>query len=128
MSSYKKTVRNEFRKAVFERDSYKCRCCGKQGYDHNDPQEVAKIGENPMGFAPLDAHHIAPRDEMPAGGYVKENGITLCPECHFKAESQHATCPEFSPENLYTLIGSSKNNARFASLALEKKLEKFKIE
>lgn len=37
----------------------------------------------------LDVHHITNRKMMPNGGYVKENGITLCDcydVCHFRAE------------------------------------------
>jgi hypothetical protein len=48
---------------------------------------------------------------MPNGGYVKENGITLCKigeNCHLKAENVE---PGFEPELLYRLIGSSKELA-----------------
>lgn len=60
MSNKKKQIRQQFRDAVFKRDGYKCRVCGNSGQ--------------------LDAHHIIDRTEMPSGGYVKENGICLCPE------------------------------------------------
>jgi hypothetical protein len=61
----------------------------------------------------MDAHHITDRNEMPNGGYVLENGITLCQEkCHQKAERFHATCGKewetgMHPNDLYELIGSS---------------------
>tara|TARA_Y100000034_G_scaffold103692_1_gene129577 strand:- start:46935 stop:47396 length:462 start_codon:yes stop_codon:yes gene_type:complete len=125
MSDFKKTIRKEFRLAVFERDSYKCRGCGKQGYDHNDPQEVARQEASGAFLAGLDAHHITSRDEMVAGGYVVENGISLCPECHMKAESPHTSNVEFLPENLYKSIGSSRNNAHMACLALQAKIQRF---
>ena len=51
----KQKVREDFRNSVFERDGHKCKICGS-----NDK---------------LDAHHITDRNEMPNGGYVKENGI-----------------------------------------------------
>lgn len=121
MSDFKKSIRKQFRLSVFERDSYKCRGCGKQGYDHNDAQEVAKQESSGAYLVPLDAHHITSRDEMVAGGYVKENGISLCPECHMKAEVPHAANIEFLPESLYRSIGSSKNNAHMACLELQKK-------
>jgi hypothetical protein len=58
------------------------------------------------------------RDEMPNGGYVKENGVTLCKgddgtSCHEKAEMvlQGIDIPGFSPDDLYTLIGSDRDRA-----------------
>lgn len=55
---------------------------------------------------------------MPNGGYVKENGISLCPLCHMKAENFHLmgeAKPGYSPDELYALIGSSKEKAIAAS-------------
>jgi 5-methylcytosine-specific restriction endonuclease McrA len=75
----KHNVRQEFRLAVFQRDGYKCRICGSTHL--------------------LDAHHITNRNEMEDGGYVVENGITLCDRCHLVAE-------RFYPDKLYQLIGS----------------------
>lgn len=63
----------------------------------------------------LDAHHICDRHIIINGGYVAENGISLCGECHIKAEShwnEKATPePGFAPEDLYALIGSSYDEA-----------------
>lgn len=101
----KKNVRNKFRNEVLERDNYKCKMCG----DTNSK---------------LDAHHITDRSLMPNGGYVIENGITLCDKpngCHWKAEMYHKynldelyrrnlthyKYQEYSPENLYKKINSS---------------------
>jgi hypothetical protein len=74
------------------------------------------------GGAGIDAHHITDRNKMPNGGYVKENGITVCEECHLKAEKFHQTGgleweEGFHPNDLYKLIDSSFN------LALQKSLE-----
>jgi hypothetical protein len=71
----------------------------------------------------LDAHHITDRNEIPNGGYVKENGITLCPECHMKAEEYHQSegmdWPQgFHPNSLYWRIGSSPEEAIEASKRL----------
>ena len=69
-----------------------------------------------------DVHHITDRTLMPFGGYVKENGITLCPSCHEKAEIYHNTgeiIPGWAPDDLYKVIGSSHALALRAS-------EKFK--
>lgn len=47
---------------------------------------------------------------MPGGGYVKENGISLCKPCHRLAEQLWETgvaAPGLTPEQLYALIGSS---------------------
>src|SRR6478609_9204558 len=98
MSSNKKIVRARFRDAVFTRDRYKCRACGS-------PASVEK---------PLDAHHVTDRNLMPNGGYVTPNGISLCPECHERAEVFHSTgtpVAGFSPDDLYTMIGSSYDQA-----------------
>lgn len=69
--------------------------------------------------ATLDAHHVTPREEMPNGGYVKENGISLCKNrCHLMAEEylQGTTLHEgFSPEELYKEIGSDHKKAVRAS-------------
>lgn len=53
----------EWRTAVFERDDYTCRCCGKHG-------------------GTLNAHHILPYSKFPSFRYEVDNGITLCKECH----------------------------------------------
>lgn len=58
-------TRDEFRNAVFARDSYKCVICGS---------------------AAVDAHHILERRLFPDGGYYLDNGSSLCSECHIKAE------------------------------------------
>lgn len=103
VSQAKQQVRERFRIAVFTRDHNKCRVCG--------------------GAGPLDAHHITDRNDLPNGGYVKENGITLCPSCHLKAEVFHKSGGKnhligFLPQDLYILIGSSKEIAIKASQRL----------
>lgn len=94
----KHKIRDNFRNEVFKRDGYKCRVCGRSDVK-------------------LDAHHIMNRRFMPSGGYIKENGVTLCDTengCHFKAEDETRKSQtvgyvpsEFSPFNLYKLINSS---------------------
>lgn len=91
MSVTKKQIRETFRKEVFDRDSHKCRVCGED-------QQC------------LDAHHITDRNLVPNGGYVKENGISLCPSCHLRAEEWHHLgegLPQYHPDELYKLINSS---------------------
>ena len=100
----KKKIRQNFRTSVFERDEHTCRKCGAENVD-------------------LDAHHITDRNKMPNGGYVKENGISLCDECHIKAEVWHSSneehCVEgFHPDDLYELIGSNEKDAFDASILL----------
>src|SRR5690606_29600 len=96
----------EFRNAVFQRDGYRCVMCGHQSSPEKAEEE-------------LDAHHITDRNEMPNGGYVPENGISLCKvNCHMKAEAHHRgekTEPGFSPAELYAKIGSSYELAIQAS-------------
>ena len=109
MSQKKKKIRREFREAVFSRDRYKCVMCGLKA-DKENPEET------------LDAHHVTPREEMPGGGYVKENGISLCKEvCHLMAEEYLGKVQlheGFSPEELYKKIGSDKKRAERASQRL----------
>jgi len=56
------------------------------------------------------------------GGYVKENGITVCEEvCHLKVEKYHITngkewYPGLHPDDLYAKINSSEHKARTADL------------
>ncbi len=88
----KQLIREHFRNSVFDRDGYSCKFCG--------------CTEN------LDAHHITDRNEMPNGGYVKENGITVCHGCHIECEVFHisggSNCVDGKhPDDLYELIGSS---------------------
>ena len=104
----KKDTRKTFRKEVFTRDDYTCKGCDKK-FDESE----------------LDAHHITDRNEILSGGYVKENGITLCKKkCHIKAEKFHMTVGKewvegFHPDDLYKLIDSSKGKAVLMSQLLK---------
>lgn len=96
----KKLIRQKFRDAVFARDGHKCVFCPETQH--------------------LDAHHIIDRSLMPNGGYVKENGITLCGLHHSQAEIYHQSggADWFEgkhPDDLYKLIGSSYEEAVAAS-------------
>jgi 5-methylcytosine-specific restriction endonuclease McrA len=105
MSTAKKQIRKRFRDAVFARDEYACVGCGFRSTPERAEDE-------------LDAHHITDRNEMPNGGYVPENGVSLCDSCHAKAESHHRgePVPEgFTPSELYLRIGSSQLTAVDAS-------------
>jgi hypothetical protein len=72
----------------------------------------------------LDAHHITDRSLMVGGGYVASNGITVCKdECHMKVERFHITEGEewnegLHPDDLYRIIGSSREQANADSLLL----------
>lgn len=126
--SKKKEIRKTFKDEVFKRDNYTCKVCGNGPY-----KELADRF--------FDAHHITDRSEMPNGGYVKENGITVCKEpkgliskdgidgitdfeiqsssCHMKCEIFHISSGTewdkgLHPDDLYIKINSSK------SLAIEK--------
>lgn len=118
MSANKKKVRQEFRDACFERDGNACACCGAK------PPAGVKIEDF------LDAHHITDRNDMPNGGYVAANGISLCKAvCHPKAEIWHSSGKTkseegFKPEDLYSKIGSSYNEAVEASKKLAAEKEK----
>ena len=82
----KHQVRDNFRNDVFKRDGFKCRVCGRSDVK-------------------LDAHHITNRNLLPNGGYVKENGISLCDTedgCHIQAE-----IGLLEEKELYKLINSN---------------------
>jgi predicted restriction endonuclease len=96
MSAQKKAIREKFRSSVFTRDRHQCKI------------EGCSIKTD------LDAHHITDRNLMPKGGYVAANGISLCPAHHEMAEVYHSTgeaLEGFHPNDLYTLIGSSYEEA-----------------
>lgn len=89
-----KKWRKDFNESCLKRDNNKCFFC-----DIKDE---------------LDVHHITDRHELPNGGYVLSNGITLCSEHHLLCEEFHMNghCQEeYHPDNLYRLIGSSYEKA-----------------
>ena len=96
----KKDIRKNFRNSVFKRDNWTCKVCG-----------------NKRSEDLLDSHHIIDRSEMPNGGYVKENEITVCKkDCHFKVEKYHIYEgkqweEDLHPNDLYKMIGSTKEEA-----------------
>ncbi len=109
MGSEKKAVRKMFRDTVFKRDGFRCAMCSMKSSKETAEQD-------------LDAHHITDRKQMPNGGYVKENGISLCPDCHQKAEVFHSTgtaLEGFSPDDLYKKINSNYELAVEASKKLK---------
>lgn len=115
--SNKKLIRSQFRKDVFNRDKYCCRVCGRQGKDRQGGEEHLKYHKNPV--VDLDSHHIINRILIANQGYVKENGISLCDDCHLKAEVYWNTGlaeEDFSPDDLFKLIGSSLEQAEAAAL------------
>lgn len=87
--------RAAFNMVCLKRDKNKCVFCGKK--------------EN------LDVHHITDRHDMPNGGYVLSNGITVCEEHHLLCEEYHRNdgiCqPAYHPDQLYKMIGSSHEKA-----------------
>jgi len=88
----------------------------RPGRDRQGGEGWKKFHSNP--FVELDAHHISDRNLMPNKGYVIENGITVCSDCHLKVEQFHikGVCTEgHYPEDLYRLIHSSLEEAIKAS-------------
>lgn len=49
---------------------------------------------------------------MPSGGYVPENGISLCHPCHVKADRAEL---HYTENDLFEKISSSEETARKAS-------------
>lgn len=109
-------TRAQFRELVFKRDRYTCRVCGKVWAKGDADPELKRI----------NAHHITDRHDIPNGGYVVENGITVCEVlCHYRCEQYHESngknsYPGLSPEDLYGKIGSSLEAAWGASERLVK--------
>lgn len=62
----------DWRKAVFERDGYRCLACGKRRGDEG----ITKLN--------LNADHIYPFSKFPRLRLMLENGRTLCENCHRK--------------------------------------------
>lgn len=58
----------EWRKKVFERDDYICKECNQSGY--------------------IEAHHVKSFKDYPELRFDLNNGITLCPKCHSKIDTQ----------------------------------------
>jgi hypothetical protein len=118
--SKKKNFRKLFRKSVFVRDKFTCLLCGLVDEKAHE-QHVNNVDFDYQSEL-LDAHHVTPREDMPNGGYVKENGITVCKNrCHLAVENYlagHNINPSNSPYILYTKIGSSKDRAIEASKRL----------
>lgn len=101
----KKAIRKAFRDACYKRDGFRCAMCPFKSSKDKAEQE-------------LDAHHVTDRNLMPHGGYVKENGISLCASCHIKAEIYHSTGtahPGYAVEDLYKAINSTLEKAIEAS-------------
>jgi 5-methylcytosine-specific restriction endonuclease McrA len=101
MSNEKQMIRKAFRDACYRRDGFRCAMCNFKSSKDRAEQE-------------LDAHHITDRNLLPNGGYVKENGISLCEECHNKAEEFHSTGtphPGYAPDDLYKKINSTYEKA-----------------
>ncbi len=87
-----KRWRKEFNSDCLERDNHQCVFCDEK--------------EN------LDVHHITDRHDMPNGGYVIGNGITLCEKHHLMAEEYHMSggtqCSDgMWPSDLYKKINST---------------------
>lgn len=110
MSERKEQRRAAFRDAVYKAADYRCQ---GPGCRVKATKESAR--------STLDAHHVTSRKDIDFEGYVRENGIALCSACHEKAEdceqgrAEHAG---FMPADLYTTIGSSREQAQSAALRL----------
>lgn len=104
----KKAIRKMFRDACYKRDGFRCAMCPfKSSIDMCEKE--------------LDAHHVTDRNLLPNGGYVSQNGISLCSSCHEKAEVYHSTgtaVEGYAPDDLYKKINSSYEKAMDASKKL----------
>ena len=78
----------QWRRRVFERDDYRCQCCGRRSAK-GDP-------------VVLNAHHIENFARNEALRYDVNNGVTLCRECHD---------PRI-PGSFHNLYGTINNNRK----------------
>ena len=102
--SNKRETRRNFVLICTKRDKFRCVCC--------------------RGTKEITVHHITDRKQMPGGGYVKENGATLCGDCHLKAEKFHMTegkewVEGYHPNDIYAKINSTYEQAYKASQRLQ---------
>ena len=113
----KQDVRADFRNAVFTRDRYTCVVCGKKWSSADADPALGRV----------NAHHVVDRHEFPNGGYVTENGVTVCDggagSCHMRCEAYHISGNTswedgLHPDDLYRKIGSSLD----AAIAADAKL------
>lgn len=70
----------EFRRAIIERDNFKCQKCGEQRLFPSDHKRAGEIWEMHSDF---EVHHILP---LHCGGdeFDPENATTCCPKCHIE--------------------------------------------
>lgn len=64
-------ARDAFREGVFARDRHRCVACGAPA---------------------VDAHHLIERRLFPDGGYILDNGVSLCAAHHRDAEATTLSC------------------------------------
>lgn len=86
-----------FRKEVYERDDYTCRCCGD------------KKGGN------LVAHHLLNFSKYPELRTDINNGITLCSSCHKEFHSLYGT-RDNTPNQLKDYIAAKRGGAYYDRL------------
>lgn len=111
-------IRENFRFKVFQRDNWKCLFCSESIWKLKieNSLKVTKIDNVELIGVHLDAHHIMDRNYFTNGGYVAENGITLCEKHHLMAEKYHMTNAQeweegMHPDDLYKKINSSFEQA-----------------
>lgn len=73
----------EFRNAVWERDGYCCRICGRRVF--RTTQAVPQRGE---------VHHVRPRSLAKSKRLDVKNGILLCAVCHAKVTAHQLQVPK----------------------------------
>lgn len=102
-----------WRKAVFERDGYRCVHCGIKGNGKN-----------------LNAHHIKSFAEYPELRLAIDNGITLCKSCHKKIHKikKYATKTKRKPDKCNIRIKSQEESGASSSPSYYKKLHKERID
>ena len=88
---YNSTKYKQWRDYVYHRDFFHCQLCGTGGK--------------------INAHHIKRKVDFPSLVYNKNNGITLCEDCH-----SVVTGRETIFESLFTKIVSKKLSLAFIQL------------
>ena len=112
---------SKWKLAVKKRDNYTCQSCGIK----HDELERKKNDVTSW----LHAHHIKSWREFPDLRFEVTNGITLCWQCHLKAENKKISIPDSMPE----VIKKPKNKGKHTGVSpltgkSEEEIKEFKLQ
>ncbi len=103
---------NIVKNIVLERDSYRCRICGRSPFKTEENGNINRVRLD------LEVHHIIPR--IAGGSDSTKNLVTLCKSCHVKTfKSDYEGLP-YNPELKLTVeVEIFTNSERLKARGLE---------